>query len=68
MLKDINTSIALEINNNSNYKMIILNRNKEIIILKDIKFMIAELLLEEDLSKNQKQDALIKLNEFKNKL
>ena len=49
MLKDINTSITSEANSNSNYKIIIFNKNKEIITSEDTKLTIAELLLEEDL-------------------
>ena len=52
MLKDVNTFITLETDSNSNYKIIISDKNKEIIILKDIKLIITELLLKEDLSKN----------------
>ena len=66
MLKDINTSIILETVSDSNYKIIISNSNKEIITLEDIKLIIVELLLKEDLSENQKQDLLVKLNKFKN--
>ena len=68
MLKDVNTSITSETDSNNDYKIIIFNKNKKIIILENIKLITAELLLEEDLSKNQKQDLLIKLNKFKNKL
>ena len=66
MLEDNNTSVISE--NNSNYKIIVSDKNKEIITLEDTKLIITELLLEKDLFKNQKQDSSAKLNKFKNKL
>ena len=68
MLEDVNTFIILETNSNSNYKVVISKNNKKIITLQDIILIIKKLLSEEDLSKNQKKDLLVKTNKFKQKL